>query len=140
MPLLVRCKDLEPGMRLAESLVWRGLVMLTEGTVLTATDVQSLRDRFPDRSLRIGDNDLDSAVEFEDDSHEREVARKARRMIADCLARFGKKLDTPRLERLVGAPAAANPLYLKILPQPQSGFFAAAQVVILFRIFLFASL
>jgi nephrocystin-3 len=38
-----------------------------------------------------------------------------RRMIADYLARFGKKLDAPRLERLTAAPAAANPLYLKIL-------------------------
>jgi len=38
-----------------------------------------------------------------------------RRMIADYLQRFGKKLDPPRLERLAAAPAAANPLYLKIL-------------------------
>ena len=38
-----------------------------------------------------------------------------RRMIADYLARFGKKLDEPRLERLAAAPPAANPLYLKIL-------------------------
>jgi tetratricopeptide (TPR) repeat protein len=37
------------------------------------------------------------------------------RLIADYLARFGKKLDAPRLERLAAAPAAANPLYLKIL-------------------------
>jgi nephrocystin-3 len=38
-----------------------------------------------------------------------------RRMIMDYLGRFGKKLDAPRLERLAAAPAAANPLYLKIL-------------------------
>ncbi|MCU0857460.1 MAG: tetratricopeptide repeat protein [Pontiellaceae bacterium] len=38
-----------------------------------------------------------------------------RRMIADYLARFGKKLDAPRLERLAAASAADNPLYLKIL-------------------------
>ena len=38
-----------------------------------------------------------------------------RRMIEHYLARFGKKLDAPRLERIVAAPAAANPLYLKIL-------------------------
>lgn len=37
------------------------------------------------------------------------------RMIAQYLARFGKKLDQPRLDRLASAPAAANPLYLKIL-------------------------
>ncbi len=38
-----------------------------------------------------------------------------RRMIADYLQRFGKKLDAPRLERIAAARAAANPLYLKIL-------------------------
>ena len=37
------------------------------------------------------------------------------RMITDYLARFGKKLDNHRLSRLASAPAAANPLYLKIL-------------------------
>lgn len=38
-----------------------------------------------------------------------------RRMIADYLGRFGKTLDGLRLERLAAAPAAANPLHLKIL-------------------------
>ncbi|MCX5801825.1 MAG: tetratricopeptide repeat protein [Candidatus Eisenbacteria bacterium] len=37
------------------------------------------------------------------------------RMVADYLKRFGKKLDTPSLERIAAAPATANPLYLKIL-------------------------
>lgn len=38
-----------------------------------------------------------------------------RRMIVDYLARFSKKLDIQRLDRLSAEPAAANPLYLKIL-------------------------
>ncbi|MCX5769214.1 MAG: DUF4062 domain-containing protein, partial [Candidatus Hydrogenedentes bacterium] len=38
-----------------------------------------------------------------------------RRMIVDYLARFGKKLDEPRRDCLAAAPAAANPLYVKIL-------------------------
>lgn len=38
-----------------------------------------------------------------------------RRMIAGYLARFGKKLDAPRLEGIAAAPGAANPLYLKIV-------------------------
>ena len=37
------------------------------------------------------------------------------RMIEHYLARFGKKLDASRLERIAAAPVAANPLYLKIL-------------------------
>ncbi|MEI7902822.1 MAG: tetratricopeptide repeat protein, partial [bacterium] len=40
---------------------------------------------------------------------------KRRRMIAEYLARFGKRLAAPRLERLAAAPASANPLFLKIL-------------------------
>ena len=38
-----------------------------------------------------------------------------RQMMAHYLARFGKKLDAPRRERIAAAPAAANPLYLKTL-------------------------
>lgn len=38
-----------------------------------------------------------------------------RRMIGEYLGRFSKRLDAPRVERLAAAPAAANPLYLKIL-------------------------
>ena len=38
-----------------------------------------------------------------------------RRMVEHYLARFAKKLDARRLDRLVTASAAANPLYLKIL-------------------------
>ena len=36
-------------------------------------------------------------------------------MIVDYLARFGKKLDPSRLNRICDSTAAANPLYLKIL-------------------------
>ncbi len=38
-----------------------------------------------------------------------------REMIATYLARFSKKLDAARLNHLASSPAAANPLYLKIL-------------------------
>jgi tetratricopeptide (TPR) repeat protein len=38
-----------------------------------------------------------------------------RRIIADYLKRFGKTLDSPRFDRLAVAPAAANPLGLKIV-------------------------
>ena len=43
------------------------------------------------------------------------TVEERRRMIADYLARFGKKLDEHRLARLAAAAPAANPLYLKIL-------------------------
>ena len=38
-----------------------------------------------------------------------------RLLVEDYLSRFGKKLDALRLDRLASAPAAANPLYLKVL-------------------------
>ncbi len=43
------------------------------------------------------------------------TTEERRGMMAHYLARFGKKLDEARLERLATAPAASNPLYLKIL-------------------------
>jgi nephrocystin-3 len=43
------------------------------------------------------------------------TVEERQRMIADYLARFGKKIDVDRLERLASAEPAANPLYLKIL-------------------------
>ncbi|MFC1634821.1 tetratricopeptide repeat protein [Planctomycetota bacterium] len=36
-------------------------------------------------------------------------------MIVDYLHRFGKELDPGRIDRIISAPATANPLYLKIL-------------------------
>jgi hypothetical protein len=43
------------------------------------------------------------------------TVEERRRMISGYLARFGKKLDEHRLDRLASAAPAANPLYLKIL-------------------------
>ncbi len=43
------------------------------------------------------------------------TVQERRLMIADYLARFGKKLDQHRLDRLASAAPAANPLYVKIL-------------------------
>jgi nephrocystin-3 len=43
------------------------------------------------------------------------TTNERREMVEHYLARFAKKLDTNRLDRLAATPAAANPLYLKIL-------------------------
>ena len=94
MPLMVRCGELQPGMRLAEPLVWQGRVMLAAGTDLTATDIESLSARFPDRLLRIGDPVLDETIAFEDDGHERQVAHKARRLISDCMSDVQRRFGT----------------------------------------------
>ncbi|MBM3317664.1 MAG: tetratricopeptide repeat protein, partial [Candidatus Eisenbacteria bacterium] len=43
------------------------------------------------------------------------TTEERRRLAAAYLARFGKRLDLTQLDRLAGAPATANPLYLKIV-------------------------
>ena len=43
------------------------------------------------------------------------TTNERRGMIEHYLARFGKKLDASRLERIASVPAAANPLFLKTL-------------------------
>ena len=96
MPILVRCDELKAGMRLAEPLVWRGRVMLAEGTELSEKEVQALRAKFPDHSLRIGDAQLDDMIDFEDDSYEREVARTTQRVITDCLSEVQAKFKADR--------------------------------------------
>jgi len=96
MPILVRCDELTAGMRLAEPLVWRGRVMLAEGTELSAAEVQALRAKFPDHSLRIGDPQLDDVIDFEDDSYEREVSRATQRVITDCLSEVQERFKVDR--------------------------------------------
>ena len=101
MPILVRCDELKAGMRLAEPLVWRGRVMLAEGTELSEKEVQALRAKFPDHSLRIGDPQLDEVIDFEDDSYEREVARTTQRVITNCLSEVQAKFKSDhRLDAL----------------------------------------
>ena len=60
---------------------------------------------------------LDSVKKFGWDTLkiEKFTENERRQMIIDYLERFGKKLDPARIERIIDAPATANPLYLKIL-------------------------
>lgn len=94
MPLLVPCEELKPGMCLKQPLLWRGRVMLAAGDVLTTVDINSLRMRFPKHSLCIADPALDDAIDFENDSYEREVARKAQRIIADSMSEVQERFTT----------------------------------------------
>lgn len=94
MPLLMRADELRPGMCLAEPFVYRGRVMLAAGTALTDKDVEALRKKFPKATIRVGDAELDSAIEFEDDSHEREVAQTAQGKIADTMSQVQARFTT----------------------------------------------
>jgi HD-GYP domain-containing protein (c-di-GMP phosphodiesterase class II) len=94
MPLLMRVDELRPGMSLAESFVYRGRVQLAAGTSLTEKDVEVLQKKFPKATVRIGAADLDSAIEFEDDSHEREVAQTAQGKIAETMSEVQARFTT----------------------------------------------
>jgi hypothetical protein len=82
MPLLISSQELQPGMRLAEAFMFRGRIMLPGGKTLSADDVDILRRKYPDVTLRVGDPILDSLVTFEDDGREREIATMVTQQIA----------------------------------------------------------
>ena len=86
MPLFLHCDELEPGMRLAESIVSGGRVLLAGGKVLTHADVDILRQKHPNTHARVGDPILDQLVAFEDDSRDRKVAANVRRRIAGAMS------------------------------------------------------
>lgn len=99
MPILLHCDELEPGMRLAEPIVHHGRTMLTGGKTITHADVDILRRKYPDLCVRISDPILDNIVEFEDDSHDRNVASTAQRKIvaamSDVNERFSSRASLP---------------------------------------------
>ena len=91
MPLLVSCPDLQVGMRLAEPFVFRGRTMLPGGKILGSDDVDILSRKYPDITLKIGDPILDSLVEFEDDTADREVASTVTQQIQSTMTDVQKK-------------------------------------------------
>ena len=94
MPILVETKDLQPGMRLYDAFTHRGRVMLPGGRRLTATDIDSVLRRFSGVRLRIGHPILDSMVEFEDDTYERDIARQAQSSVARAVTSVERQLST----------------------------------------------
>jgi len=92
VPLMVPCSELLPGMRLAEAFYWQDMMMLSGDTVLTASDIASLRGRFPEHCFKIFDPQLDEVVEFEDDSRERTVAQTAKRRVSACISEVAERV------------------------------------------------
>ena len=84
-------------MRLAEAFIYRGRTMLPGGKELSTDDVDIMCRKYPAASLKIGDPVLDSLVEFEDDSKEREVANTVTQKIAgamgDVQQKFGQRAN-----------------------------------------------
>lgn len=94
MPLVVPIDELEPGMRMANSLVHRGRVMMAKGKVVNAADLDILRVRYPRAMVQVEDPILDEVVDFESDAHERDIARRAQGRIAEAMSSVGRKLSS----------------------------------------------
>src|SRR5262245_12921310 len=93
MPIVVSCRELQPGMRLAEAFIFRGRTMLPGAKVLTTEDVDILRRKYPDVCLKVGDPVLDSLIAFEDDGKERAVATEVTQKIAGAMGEVQQKFS-----------------------------------------------
>ncbi len=93
MPLAIGCDELKPGMRLAEAIVFKGMLMLPAAKVLTASDIHALGRRLPWMSVRVFDPILDELAEFQDDSQDRIVADTAANLIGQHMAEVHKRLS-----------------------------------------------
>ena len=67
--------------------------MLPGGKTLTADDVAVLQRKYPDVTLKVGDPVLDTLVDFEDDSREREVAHTVTQKIAGVMGEVQQKFS-----------------------------------------------
>jgi HD-GYP domain-containing protein (c-di-GMP phosphodiesterase class II) len=79
-------------MRLAESFMVGGRIMVPGGRTLDEQMILSILQRFPHAHFRIGDPMLDAMAEFDDDKHDREVASAATLMIAESLGKVHDRL------------------------------------------------
>ena len=86
MPLRIPTTELQPGMKLRESILASGRVMLQGQRALTSADINVLRRRYPSLTVLIEDPILDCLVDFEDDSHERRIADEAQRRVSQCMS------------------------------------------------------
>ncbi len=111
-------------MELHEPVVASGRVMLQHGRPITAAEIEALRRVYPTLTVRIVDEVLDAAADFEDDSEERKIAMETQLRISESLAevhdRITRKVSlrgadlvalqnavTELIEHLKGNPPAA---------------------------------
>ena len=94
MPLLLRCAELQPWMRLHDPIVVRGRTILPAGKELTHADVDSLRVNYPQVPVRVCDSALDDVVEFEDDTHDREVAQNAQQRVLGAMSQVSERFTS----------------------------------------------
>jgi HD-GYP domain-containing protein (c-di-GMP phosphodiesterase class II) len=94
MPILVHVNELEPGMRLMQAVQRDRMTLLPGGKILEEWEINSLRRRDPDLAVLVGDPVLDEWVEFEDTSHDAEVARTVNRQMGRLMGCVRRKLSS----------------------------------------------
>lgn len=78
-------------MRLSNPIVSNGRVMLQGDRTLSTSDISALQRRYPNMRVRVGDPVLDSLIEFEDDSRERETAASVQQQVSQCLTKVHER-------------------------------------------------
>ena len=81
MPIMLRVEELEPGMVLANSVMNEFCVLLAHGRKLNEFDIRALERKLPEVMVQVVDPVLDEMVDFQNDSHDREVSLEVRRNI-----------------------------------------------------------
>lgn len=91
MPLVIPTNELQPGMKLQAPLVANNRVLLQAGRALTQTEIDAVRARFPQRSVRVEDPILDSVIEFEDDARDRNIATAVQTKVATSMSQVQER-------------------------------------------------
>ena len=78
---MLRVEELEPGMVLANSVMNEFCVLLAHGRKLNEFDIRALERKLPEVMVQVVDPVLDEMVDFQNDSHDREVSLEVRRNI-----------------------------------------------------------
>lgn len=102
MPLLLSTNELRANMRLVRPVTQGQHILLPAGKVLNSADVDALLKACPDTMVYIADPMLDEAVPFADDSHDRDVARAAKKQLLRTLAgvrqRFAPQMSLKNMD------------------------------------------
>ncbi len=93
MPICMNVEELRPGMQLFQAVCNDYVVLLPPGKILDQRDVDALRRKYPDMSIKIADPLLDDVAEFQDDSKDRDTAMRTQATMHKALGNVRKKLS-----------------------------------------------
>jgi len=121
MPIILSIDELQPGMRLMYSVYRDHQVLLPAGKILEEWEINTLRRRYPNLTLRIADPILDEFVEFQDNSHDETVAVTVNRQMSKLMLNVRDKLDKQtclHVHDITGLQNAINAMMKYITENP----------------------